>query len=473
MKKRCVFWVSPERQERVETNLSEKGWSWLALDLENTEWEQSEAEIEDYSPHVGLFEYSEIFSPALFLKKISQIRRLSNHDLPIILLYPPSLTAKAYEDNLEEFEEVSYLSIQNNLSDRRLLSYLDKAFRAFQTSTRLQQYTRSIDEEYSVQQFIGNSAKAENVREFIRLIKDVAVTSLLITGETGTGKSIVARIIHHNGVRKEGPLIELNCAAIPSNMLESEMFGHEAGSFTGAVKRHIGVLERADGGTLFLDEIGDMDFDLQAKLLKAIEDQKFTRIGGEKEISIDVQIIAATHQDIETGISENSFREDLYHRLSVFSLVLPSLRERKKDLLELVPHLIAYFNTRSNKSVKVISDQIWEALFDHDWPGNIRELSNVIERCVLLSNDETLPFEWLQIGEIAQNNTQISSRQQENADAVTIPTDGSLNFDDIQKKVIEAFLAKFDNNISQAARCLGMSREKLRYRIRKYNIYTR
>ncbi|MCB1694533.1 MAG: sigma-54 factor interaction domain-containing protein, partial [Pseudomonadales bacterium] len=192
--------------------------------------------------------------------------------------------------------------------------------------------------------YVGHSAAAREVRQMLERLARVPFSALIVTGETGTGKGLAARILHHSGPRGSGPLVEVNCAALPHELMEAELFGHEAGAFTGAKGRRRGLIEQADGGTLFLDEIGELDIDLQAKLLKAIEDRRVRRVGGDREIAIDCQIIAATNQDLEARIAAGDFRADLFHRLAVFRLPIPPLRTRKADLRDLLPGFIADFN---------------------------------------------------------------------------------------------------------------------------------
>lgn len=290
----------------------------------------------------------------------------------------------------------------------------------------------------------------------------------MIGGETGTGKGLVTRILHYAGTRSQGPLIELNCAALPRELLESELFGHEAGAFTGATGRHRGLIEQADGGTLFLDEIGEMPLDLQAKLLKAIEDRKIRRLGSEREITVDVQIVAASNRDLESLSREGGFRSDLYHRLSVFRLTLPPLREIKEDLEQLLPLLVAEFNAKSGRQVRDISHEVWSQLRNHDWPGNVRELRNVVERCVLFSDGPNFPAQWLQLP--GQKPVAASPPATKGRDGIFIPLDGSMNLDDMDRHIIETTLERTGNNTLAAARSLGTSRETLRYRIRKYGI---
>jgi transcriptional regulator with PAS, ATPase and Fis domain len=261
-------------------------------------------------------------------------------------------------------------------------------------------------------------------------------------------------------------LIEVNCAALPRELLESELFGYEAGAFTGAKKRHRGLFEQAHTGTLFLDEIGEMDLDLQTKLLKAVEDFRIRRLGGEVEIAIDVQIIAATNLNLIQKVEQGLFRSDLYHRLNVMSLRVPGLRERKQDLDELVPIFIADSNRKSAKNVRNISAQTWEKLKAYDWPGNIRELRNVLERCVLLATDENFPDQWLQLPNVA--NKTIHTHNNENG--IYLPLDGSLSLHDMEKFLIQEVLNRTDENVTAAARMLGTTRETLRYRVQKYNL---
>jgi transcriptional regulator with PAS, ATPase and Fis domain len=247
--------------------------------------------------------------------------------------------------------------------------------------------------------------------------------------------------------------------------LESELFGHEPGAFTGASSRHRGLLEQADGGTLFMDEIGEMPLDLQAKLLKVIEDHKVRRLGGEKEINVNVQIIAASNCDLEKMAQEGSFRADLYHRLSVFRLILPPLREAVEDLDELVPLFVAEYNAKAGRQVRHIPDEVWHKLKAHDWRGNVRELRNVIERCVLFADGDTFPIQWLQLPRQAT-----LEKAESDSNAIYLPLDGSMALDDMDKFIIKTALERADNNLTAAARALGATRETLRYRVKKYNL---
>ena len=349
----------------------------------------------------------------------------------------------------------------------RLDLVVSGAKRSAQAQRRLKDETRTQTRLFSPISFYGQSEAAQQVRDMLLKISQVPFSALIISGETGTGKGLAARIIHHSGCRSEGPLVEVNCAAFPRDLLESELFGHESGAFTGARARRRGLFEQASGGTLFLDEIGELDLDLQSKLLKAIEDKKIRRLGGENEVPVDVQIVAASNLSLPEQISKGKFRADLYHRLCVFQLYLPSLVERKQDLHDLVPAFIREYNSKAHKSVKIVPPQVWTSLEQHDWPGNVRELRNVVERCVLFSSGEVFPMQWLSL---TSGQHQRRLPQTGNPNVIQLPVDGSMALDDMDKYIIQTTLERCQYNVTAAARFLGTTRETLRYRIQKYNL---
>ena len=350
----------------------------------------------------------------------------------------------------------------------RLGLVVASATRSAHAQRRLLDHAQQRHKRYSPEAFVGHSEAARQVRELLIKLTQVPFSALLIGGETGTGKGLVARILHYAGNRAANPLIELNCAALPRELLESELFGHEAGAFTGATSRHRGLIEQADGGTLFLDEIGELQSDLQAKLLKAIEDRKIRRLGSEREIVVDVQIVAASNRNLEEMARNREFRSDLFHRLSVFRLGLPPLREAKEDLDDLLPLFVAEFNAKSGRQVRSIADGVWRQLRAYDWPGNVRELRNVVERCVLFSDGPDFPAQWLQLPGLL--GTEACPPVNEQRDGLFIPLDGSMNLDDMDRFIIQNALERSGHNIVAAARALGTTRETLRYRIRKYGL---
>ncbi|MDD2865126.1 MAG: sigma-54 dependent transcriptional regulator [Methylococcales bacterium] len=342
----------------------------------------------------------------------------------------------------------------------RLDLVIASASRSASMSRRVIEQSLQGHRRYSPDAFVGHSEKAEQVRKLLTKLTQVPFSALIIGGETGTGKGLIAKILHYGGSRAAQPMIEVNCAALPRELLESELFGHEAGAFTSATGRHRGLLEQADGGTLFMDELGEMPLELQAKLLKVIEDKKVRRLGSEKEITVDVQIIAASNRDLEMMAKEGTFRADLYHRLCVFRVNLPPLREMVEDLDELVPLFVAEYNAKAGQQVKQISADVWQKLKNHDWRGNVRELRNVIERCVLFADGTEFPAQWLQLG--------TSEKVSIDNNYIHLPLDGSMALDDMDKFIIETALTRSGNNLAAAARMLGTTRETLRYRVKKY-----
>jgi DNA-binding NtrC family response regulator len=411
---------------------------------------------------------------------------------PLVVLTDMSLPDGNVLDLLEERREKRFLgewvfltgygSVPDSVRALRLgaFDFLEKpcelerldmvvagAARSARAQRRLKEQSAAQSLKYSPSSFTGTSPAARYVRDMLEKLAGVPFSALVITGETGTGKGLAARILHHAGRRFEGPLVEVNCAAFPRDLLESELFGHEAGAFTGAKGLHRGLLEKADQGTLFLDEVSEMPLELQVKLLKAIEDRSFRRLGGDKEIRVDVTVIAATNRDIEARVQEGSFRGDLYHRLSVFRLELPPLRDRKEDLEALVPMFIAEFNALAGKSVRQVSEETWKRLDRHDWPGNVRELRNAVERSVLFAQTDLFPDEWLQLG---GGKAELAASPRVEGDWLTLPLDGSMPLDAMDRYIIKTALERNQGNVTRAARALGTTRETLRYRIQKYGL---
>ena len=284
-----------------------------------------------------------------------------------------------------------------------------------------------------------------------------STASVLILGESGTGKELIARAIHQQGPRGAGPFVALNCAAIPENLLESELFGHERGAFTGAAARKVGRFERAHGGTLLLDEIGDMSLALQSKILRALQEHEIERVGGTVSIPVDVRVVAATNRDVPALIREGRFREDLYYRLAVVTISLPRLTERGDDLLLLTAHFVAEFQKAYGKQISTITDQALALLRSHDWPGNVRELRNVIERAVLVAEGDTLrvehlPEEW-------------RARSAEDPQSGRTPT-----LQEVEARHIAEVLAATGGHIAEAARILGVHRNTLARKIQSYEL---
>ncbi len=309
---------------------------------------------------------------------------------------------------------------------------------------------RKIEDRY---RFEGIIAKSPKMLKIFDLIKTVAPTNatVLIIGDSGTGKEVIARAIYHQSKRRNKPFIATSCAALPESLLESELFGHEKGSFTGAVERKKGKFEAANKGTLFLDEIGEINANTQVHLLRALEEKKITRIGSNEEIDVDVRIIAATSRNLKTMIEQGKFREDLYYRLNVVTLDLPPLKERREDILPLAEHFLKQYAEENNKGTKNFSPEVVEFMLNHPWPGNVRELENMVERGVILSKDNAITLD-----EIPQDMIRPTPAEEKTVEAV------------VKNHILEV-LEQTNGNISKAAEILGIQRMTLYQKLKKYN----
>ncbi len=325
--------------------------------------------------------------------------------------------------------------------------------------------------------FIGRSEAMRDAVHKMKILSQNDSVTVLIRGETGTGKEVVANYIHQNGPRSQGVMLSLNCAAIPSQLIESELFGFEKNAFSGAGARKRGLIELASGGTLFLDELGEMPLDIQAKLLRFLETKQFKRVGGLESIEVDIRVIAATNRDLEKAIADKSFREDLYYRLNVVPIYLPPLRDRDEDIEHLAHHFLDTYLKKFGRDDGLLSSEALQWLKKYSWPGNVRELKNVIERMVILNDvkvfkKDHLPYE-LTTGGIqkAMESTEASAHAlQEQIEA--IPDEFSLEalVEHLETTYIEMALRQCDGNLSNASKLLGISRYALKRRLEKYNI---
>ncbi len=312
---------------------------------------------------------------------------------------------------------------------------------------------------------VGGSAVVEQVRSMISRLAGSDTTTVLVEGESGSGKEVVARAIHFEGARAERPFLQVNCAALPEHLLESELFGHERGAFTDAHAQKRGLFESAEGGSVMLDEIGDLPPGGQAKLLRLLENKTFRRVGGVQELRCDVRVIAATNVNIEERVGEGRFRSDLFFRLNVVRIVVPALREHLEDVPTLAAHFIARFNQEMKRQVKGVSAQAMEMLQGHQWPGNVRELRNVIERAFILhaGADEIRP-------EHLAPELRRSGLPKRHDRLVPAVSDDGLVLDDVERKLIAEAMERASGNQSKAARLLGVSRDTLRYRLKKHGM---
>jgi DNA-binding NtrC family response regulator len=388
------------------------------------------------------------------------------------------VTAHSSIDNAVEAIKLGaydYLNKPVNRDD--LLATIAKALE----TTRLRREVRRLRDEqhrrYGIDNIIGRSRAMQDIFVLIQKVASSAASTVLVFGESGTGKDLVAKAIHFASDRSEKPFMNITCSALPEPLLESELFGHERGAFTDARERKKGLLELAEGGTVFLDEIGEMGPTLQAKLLRFLEEKSFRRVGGGRDITVDVRVIGATNRDLGREVSEGRFREDLFFRLNVIPICLPPLRDRREDIPVLVDYFVDQFNREFRKSTGSVSPEMLACLQRYDWPGNVRELRNVIERAMILENREALdvtdlPEEIVQTGN-GQAGDGAEAAESEAADSdgssVRLPEDG-ISLRQVEYELVRQALEKTSGNQTRAARLLRISRDALRYKMKKFGL---
>jgi two-component system, NtrC family, response regulator AtoC len=394
------------------------------------------------------------------LKILKQLKDL-DPEVPVIMM-------TAYgevETAVEAIKGGAYDFLQKPFQLEKMKLTIRNAFDTSLMRAELGGIKRKEREAYNFKNFIGRSPLMQEVFEKIKKIGASKASTILIHGESGTGKELVARAIHECGEAAAHPFLEINCAALPETLLESELFGHERGAFTDAKYRKKGLFELAEGGTIFLDEIGEMGITLQSRLLRVIENKTFRRVGGVKDLRFSARIISATNRDLKAAIKEGKFRNDLYYRLQVIPLALAPLRERAEDVVPLANHFIVLFNKEFKKNVKKVSPAVGKLLQGYSWPGNVRELRNIIERAILLEAEEELLPEHLP-PEIVHG---------EAAAAPGAPAPGldglyPISLADMEKVLIKKTLGESAGNKSKAARVLGISRQTLREKVKLYSI---
>jgi len=379
--------------------------------------------------------------------------------------------AKELQPNIEVIIITAYASISTAIAAMKegAFDYIEKPFcpeRAELLVKKLASHQELVEENLSLRQKLEDHyhfediiAKSSKMQRLIEVIKIVAKTNatVLITGESGTGKELVARAIHSQSHRPNKPFVAVSCAALPESLLESELFGHEKGSFTGAYVQKKGKFEFANGGTLFLDEIGEMSANIQVHLLRVLEEKEFTRVGGNEPIKVDVRVISATNKDLRRAIANGQFREDLYYRLNVVAIELPPLRERKEDIPLLAQHFLRKFALDNQKNIIDFSPEAIKFLLDYDWPGNIRELENAIERAVVLSK---------------ANSITIADLPHENLSLTGSASIGK-NIKEVEKNHIINVLCETSGNYSEAARILGISRMTLYNKVKEFDLHVK
>ena len=383
--------------------------------------------------------------------------RTYNPAIPIVLM-----TAYAsVETAVEALKSGAYDYLPKPLNFDELKITIERAMDHSGLKEENRLLRESLDTQFDSQDIIGRSSSMVKVLETVAQVAPSEAT-VLITGESGTGKEIIAGAIHHNSLRKNGPYIKINCAAITETLLESELFGHEKGAFTGAYKRKEGRFRLADGGSLFLDEISEMSTAMQAKLLRVIQEREITRVGGEEVIDVDVRVMAATNKELLEEIESRRFREDLYYRLNVVSLNIPPLRDRREDIPLLAQHFLKMFSEKNNKEIKGFTPQAMDNFLKYGWPGNVRELMNAVERGVVLAQTEYLDERVLSVA------SKVEEFEAEMISKNGIP--GDIPLDEIERVAILKALGLAEGNKSEAARRLGITRQTLLKKLKKYGV---
>ncbi len=365
-----------------------------------------------------------------------------------------------------DFDELN-VAVKNALETTRL-------------RTEVQSLRGEVRRRTGYHEVIGSSAKMTELMAFVRKVAASEATTILIQGESGTGKDLIAKAIHYESSRQEKPFIAINCSAIPETLMEAELFGHEKGAFTDAKAMKKGLFEAADGGTLFLDEIGELSPLLQAKLLRVLEDQVIRRVGGVRDMQVDVRVIAASNRDLEKAVREGQFRQDLYYRLAIIAIFIPPLRDRKDDILPLVDFFIERYSRKFKKAVRGITADTRRLLMGHSWPGNVRELKNSIERAMILEDEQLLhsvylPFSVAESGGLTafERTSSAEAGQQlpngRNLPRLYIP-DGGTSLEEVERTMVELAMKQSNNNQTHAARLLDISRDALRYKLKKFGL---
>jgi two-component system, NtrC family, response regulator AtoC len=325
----------------------------------------------------------------------------------------------------------------------------------------------------------GTFTKMTELLNFVRKVAASEATTILIQGESGTGKDLIAKAIHYESTRQDKPFVAINCSAIPETLMEAELFGHEKGAFTDAKQMKKGLFEVADGGTLFLDEIGELSPLLQAKLLRVLEDQVIRRVGGVRDMQVNVRVIAASNRDLEKAVRERQFRQDLYYRLAIIAIFIPPLRERKEDVLPLVDAFIDRYNRKFKKPVRGLTEETRRLLLNHTWPGNVRELKNAIERAMILEEEPLLrpkyfPFSVSESGGLTAFERSSTTDGPVLANGRMLPRlyipEGGTSLEEVEHAMVELAMRQANGNQTQAARLLDISRDALRYKLKKFGL---
>ena len=429
------------------------------LDLNLFEAVDGQAAIDTFDNETIHLVITDLKLPRISGMDVLKAIKQKDPEIPVIVI----TAFGSIENAVKAIQIGAFDYVTKPFKEETLRDTVKKALKISRLTEQVRHLRQEIEGRYTFKNIVGDSPK---ICEVLKLAGSVSKTdtTVLITGESGTGKELLSRATHVNSPRSTGPFLTVNCAAIPSTLLEAELFGYEKGAFTGAHKRTKGKFETASGGTLFLDEIGDMDLEVQAKLLRILETQEFERLGSSRVIKADVRIIAATNKDLEQMVRKKRFREDLLYRINVFPIHIPPLRERRSDIPSLCKSFINDFSTAFGRKAPDLSEKAVKKLMHYPWKGNIRELKNVLERAMILCKGSQITS-----SHIVLNEPQEKAVEQMSMDKL-IPmliNEHGLSLDDLENQCIQYAMLASKNNVSKAARLLGLSRATLRYRLEK------
>ncbi|MFQ5739512.1 MAG: sigma-54-dependent transcriptional regulator [Acidobacteriota bacterium] len=394
------------------------------------------------------------------LKVLLEMKKISP-TVPVVMITAYGVI----DDAVKALQIGAYDYLEKPINFGRLLHSVSNALETSELRRTVEDNKREQKETYSIDRIIGESKVIKEVKALVLKVADSEARTILLQGESGTGKDLVAKALHYQSCRANKPFMVLNCAAVPEQLLENELFGHERGAFTDAKTMKKGLFELANGGTIFFDEISEMDLHLQSKLLRVLEEQTFRRIGGVKDVQTDTRVICASNQDLEKSVRDGHFRDDLFYRLSVIPITLPPLRARDGDIQLLVLHFVKEFNLRFRKSIKGVVPEAMEILTSYHWPGNVRELKNAIERALILQDDgyiepDLLPLRLLE--------SQDQSHRLGNG-RFSLSLQG-IDLYEVEKELVQQALVKAGGNQTKASRLLSITRDTLRYKMKKYGL---
>jgi DNA-binding NtrC family response regulator len=464
-----VMIVDDERLVRWSLRQKCEEWGYLVIEADAGEAALTLAQRE--SPDVVLLDVR--LSDLTGIEVLDQLKK--NGDARAIIM----ITADPQLDDVKAALKLgAYDFVGKPIDFDELRVAIKNALEATSLRSEVQALRGEVRRGYGYDSVVSVSPKMTELMNFVKKVASCEATTILIQGESGTGKDLIAKAIHYESSRHEKPFVPINCSAIPETLMEAELFGHEKGAFTDAKQMKKGLFEAADGGTLFLDEIGELSPLLQAKLLRVLEDQVIRRVGGLRDMQVDVRVIAASNRDLEKAVREGHFRQDLYYRLAIIAIFIPPLRDRKEDILPLVDFFIDRYNRRFKKSIRGITDDTRNLILSHNWPGNVRELKNTIERGMILEEEPFLRPVYLPFSVGESGGRTLFERTSPADGGQTLPNgralprlyipEGGTSLEEVEHSMVELAMSQSNGNQTNAAKLLDISRDALRYKLKKF-----